>query len=116
MNLKELNEINELVTNEAQARRASLIKWGQIRGRLAEVWSWIDRCCGFCSLAVYRSENGGIRGKCVNCPESVRDECREIQGRSSELMDGFDSLIDETMIFLRDFKVSDGSDEVETDA
>jgi len=116
--LKEISEINQLVTNEEQARRASRMKWDRISEILSRLETWIGRQCGFCALGAFRAEmNDEPRAKrCDYCPSDVKALCETLDGKISAQIDELDLSIQSVIQFLEtDFKVTDGSAEEKTD-
>jgi len=110
----ELDNINKLVTNEEQARRASIIKWSHVAELLSNLDTLANRKCGFCALGQYRLKTLGSKRVwgdwCDHCPSDVNALCRSIDGKISTQLDEIENIILSVTKFLEeDFKVTDGS-------
>jgi len=116
--LADLDIVNEAVTNEEQARRASRMKWDTINEILARLDTWISRQCGFCALGRYRAENAG-KGKtarCDYCPSDVKALCETIDGKILTQIEELEASIWSVIHFLQTgFTVTDGSAEDKKD-
>lgn len=111
---EELENINKLVTNEEQARRASIIKWTSAEKLLARLGSMIGRQCGFCALGVHRAlEAEKFRGaRCDFCPSDVKVFCKTLDETIPDRINALYESICLVLDFLNeDFKVTDGSEE-----
>ena len=101
--IEKLETRNEKVKDLKSARNASRWKWEKIREQANDLWNLMDHTCGFCILAMQK-RTMDHKGKCVNCPTEIKEECDRILSKSSELSEGMDELINKTREFLEALK------------
>lgn len=104
--LDELTLKNAEVSDEETARVACLWKWEEIRVRTLELWTWINRRCGYCALAQVRGgTDTRYRARCKMCPEKVKEYCME---RSDPVkIRELHKSVGDTIDFLRGLKPDD---------
>ena len=90
-----------------KARGLSLIKWEKVRDLHVEFMDAVDENCAFCDLGKYRmieTNSEAIGTGCNKC--GVYDRCHEIQSEASNIETLMRTLIEKTIIFLKDMDVN----------
>ena len=88
-----------VITNRAEAKEASLLKWEDVLTRIGGIQNDIDTMCGFCLLAKEKA-NKVKKWRCNLCEPDAKKLCEEYVTGSRMLYDSLEDAYKKTHMLL----------------